>query len=355
MQSDAANNQYANEFDAFQIARALWRQVWVIISVTAIAVVLGLMYAFFSERVFEARAYLVPPTQSDIAELNAGRTKEFELEPYTIEQVYRLFVRNLLSETLRQEFFESTYLPSLSEDEKKRSQDALYAEFLKKLKVTPVTADEVGRYSVIAQTGNAEQSVDWVKKYIKHAELQAVNEITKNVSYEAKVRAQNMGREIDAKRETGEAMRADTLVKLRASLGVAEAVGVQKPTMIFDGTPNAATTNMTGEMSFLRGVEALKAEIKSIEGRSSNDAFLSGLRDLQAKKSFFEKLAVTPLKIDMYRYDGDVEVPQEAIKPKRTLVVLLALVLGLMLGVLAALSVHHLGGKSAKKSPGYQV
>lgn len=355
MQSGAANNQDANEFDAFQIARALWSQLWVIISVTAIAVVLGMMYAFFSERVYEARAYLVPPTQSDIADLNVGRTKEFDLEPYTIEHVYRLFLRNLLSESLRQEFFESTYLPSLSEDEKKRSQDALYAEFLKKMKVSPVTADEIGRYSVIAQTADAEESVDWVKKYIKHAELQALNELTKNVSYEAKIRAQNMDWEINAKRDAGEAVREDTLVKLRAALSIAEATGVQRPVMIFDGSPNAAATNMTGEMSFLRGVEALRAEIKNIEGRSSNDAFLTGLRELQAKKSFFEKLAVTSPRIDMYRYDGEVEVPQDAIKPKRTLVVLLALILGLMLGVLVALSLHHLGGKRAKKSRAHQV
>ncbi|MFJ7796611.1 LPS O-antigen chain length determinant protein WzzB [Pseudomonas sp. NPDC096950] len=340
MRSDIPNNQYSDEIDAFLIARSLWSRVWVIIGVTAIAGIFGLMYAFLSDRVYEARAYLVPPTQSDIADLNTGRTREFELTPYSIEDVYRLFLRNLRSESLRQEFFTTEYLPTLSEDQKAQSQDALYADFLKKLQVLPVTADETGRYSVVAQTSSPEKAVDWVKGYIKHAELLANNEIMKNVSYEAKIRAKNVKQEIDTKRETGETSRGDTITKLRAALSVAQAAGVQKPTVSFGGSPVAG--NLEGDMSFLRGVEALNAEIKNLETRSSNDAFIRELRDLQAKKSFYDKLAVAPRDINMYRYDGVVETPETAIKPKKTLVIALALVLGLMLGVLSAFALYRL-------------
>ncbi|MEO6680783.1 MAG: Wzz/FepE/Etk N-terminal domain-containing protein [Pseudomonas sp.] len=341
MRSETANNQHSDEIDAFLIARALWSRVWVIIGVTVIAGVFGLMYAFLSERVYEARAYLVPPTQSDIADLNTGRTREFELAPFSIEDVYRLFLRNLRSESLRQEFFESEYLPTLSDDKKAQSQDALYSDFLKKLQVVPVTADEAGRYSVVAQTGSPDKAVDWVKAYIKHAELLANNEIMKNVSYEAKVRAKNVKQEIDTKRETGETERGDSITKLRAALSVASAAGVQKPTVSFGGA--SVVGNMEGDMSFLRGVEALNAEIKNLESRSSNDAFIKELRDLQAKKNFYDKLAVAPREINMFRYDGVVETPETAIKPKKTLVIALALVLGLMLGVLSAFALYRLG------------
>lgn len=340
MPSDTANNQYADEIDAVLIARALWSRVWVIVGITAIAGVLGLTYAFLSDRVYEARAYLVPPTQSDIAELNTGRTREFELTPYSIEDVYRLFLRNLRSESLRQEFFTTEYLPTLSDDQKAQTQDALYAEFLKKLQVAPVTADEIGRYSVVAQTGNPEKAVEWVKGYIKHAELLANSEIMKNVSYEAKVRAKNVQQEIDTKRETGETSRGDMITKLRAALSVAQASGVQKPTVTFGNSSVAG--NMGDDMSFLRGVDALNAEIKNLESRSSNDAFIKELRNLQAKKSFYDKLAVAPREINMYRYDGVVETPETAIKPKKTLVIGLALVLGLMLGVLSAFALFRL-------------
>ncbi|KAA0987717.1 chain-length determining protein [Pseudomonas sp. ANT_J12] len=341
MRSDAANNQNPDEIEVFLIARALCKRVWLIIGIAAIVVGLGVMYAFFSERVYEARAYLVPPTQSDIADLNTGRTREFELTPYSIEDVYRLFVRNLRSESLRQEFFVDEYLPSLSDDQKTRSQDALYSEYSKKIQVNPVTADEEGRYSVVVQTMSSEKAVDWVKKYVKRAESRATKEIMKNVSYEAKIRAKNTSQEIDTKRETGETSRGDTITKLRAALSVAEAAGVQKPTVVFGGAPAGVAGNMEGEMSFLRGVEAIKAEIKNLESRSSNDAFIKELRGLQAKKSFYEKLAVAPREIDMYRYDGVVETPENAIKPKKTLVIALALVLGLMLGVLSAFTQYR--------------
>ena len=342
MQSDATNSQYSDDIDIFSIARALRSRVWVIITVTLIAGVLGLMYAFLSERVYEARAYLVPPTQSDIADLNIGRNKKSELTPYSIGDVYRLFLRNLQSESLRQDFFSNEYLPSLSDDQKARPQDALYAEFSKKLLVNPVTADEVGRYSVVVQTTSPQQAVEWVKSYVKQAAALAADEITKNVSYEAKVRSRSISQEIEAKRETGESSRGDAIVKLRAALNVATAAGVQKPIVTFGAAPTAVAGKMDGDESFLIGVEALNAEIKNLESRSSNDAFIDELRELQAKKSFYDKLTVVSKDFNLFRYDGNVETPQSAVKPKKALVISLALVLGLMLGVLSAFTLYRL-------------
>jgi len=342
MRSDAINSQYSDDIDIFSIARGLRSRAWVIITITLIAGVLGLMYAFLSERVYEAKAYLVPPTQSDIADLNTGRTSKNELAPYSIGDVYRLFLRNLQSESLRQDFFSNQYLPSLSDDQKERPQDALYAEFSKKLQVNPVTADEAGRYSVIVQTSSPDQAVEWAKSYIKQAETLAAEEITKNVSYEAKVRSRSISQEIDTRRETGESSRGDAIVKLRAALNVATAAGVQKPTVMFGAASTAVAGKMDGDASFLRGVEALNAEIKNLESRSSNDAFIKELRELQAKKSFYDKLAVVSKDFRLFRYDGNVETPLSAVKPKKALVISLALILGLMLGVLSAFTLYRL-------------
>lgn len=342
MRSDAINSRYSDDIDIFLIARALWSRVWVIITITLIAGVLGLMYAFLSERVYEAKAYLVPPTQSDIADLNTGRTSRNELTPYSIEDVYRLFLRNLQSESLRQDFFSNEYLPSLTDDQKARPQDVLYAEFSKKLQVHPVTADEAGRYSVIAQTTSPQQAVEWVTDYVKQAAALAAKEITKNVSYEAKVRSRSISQEIDTRRETGESSRGDAIVKLRAALNVAMAAGVKKPTVTFGAAPTAVAGKMDGDVSFLRGVEALNAEIKNLESRSSNDAFIEELRELQAQKSFYDKLAVVSKDFSLFRYDGNVETPLSAVKPKKALVISLALVLGLMLGVLFAFTLYRM-------------
>jgi len=344
----SSSNQNPDEIDAFVIAKALWDRIWIIVGITVVAVLFGAMYSFMSERVYEARAYLVPPTQSDIADLNLGRTREFELAPYSIDDVYRIFLRNLQSESLRREFFVNEYLPNLSSDQKEQSQDSLYADFSKKILVTPLGADEMGRYSVVAQTNRAETAVDWVKHYVKRAETLATKEIMKNVSYEAKARAKNVDQEIGTKRETGENVRGDDITKLRAALNIAQAAGVQKPTILLGGVPTAMTGYAAEDQNFLKGVEALNAEIKNLENRSSNDAFIKELRELQAKKSFYDKLAVASRDINMYRYDGSVETPDNAIKPKKALVILLALVLGLMLGVLSAFTLYRF--EESKKS-----
>ncbi|AZD09724.1 hypothetical protein C4K26_4335 [Pseudomonas chlororaphis] len=345
MRNDSTNSQNPDEIDAFLIARALWSRIWVIIGITALAGIVGAGYIFLSERVYEAKAYLVPPTQSDITSLNLGRTREFELTPYSIEDVYRIFLRNLQSESLRREFFVNNYLPKLSADLRSRSQDILYAEFSKKILVRQLNTDQLGRYLVVAQAGSAEEAVAWVKDYIKRAENMAKNEILKNVSYEAKVKAKNIDQEINSKRETSEKIRGDSITKLREALRIAQVVGIQRPTLMMGGGGVALTGSMEEGMAFLRGVEALSAEIKNIESRSSNDAFIKELRDLETKKSFYEKFSDTPKEFDMYRYDGVVELPDNAVKPKNVLVMLLALVLGLMLGVLSAFILHGFSDK----------
>lgn len=351
MQSSSMNNRNPDEVDAFEIAGALWARVWVIVGVTVVAVLIGVLYAFMSERVYEARAYLVPPTQSDIADLNLGRTREFELAPYSIDDVYRVFIRCLQSETLRREFFVSEYLPKLGAQPTTQSQDSLYAEFSKKIQIAPLSADEMGRYSVVVQSNTAETAVDWVKSYVSRAEALATKQLMKNVSYEAKARSKNVDQEINTKRETGENARVDDITKLRAALSVAQAAGVQKPTVILGGVPAAMAGSGIDDQSFLKGVEALSAEIKNLESRSSNDAYIKELRDLQAKKTFYDKLAVTSREVGFYRYDGSVEPPDNPIKPKKSLVIMLALVLGLMLGVLSAFALYRFD--EAKKSGNY--
>jgi chain length determinant protein (polysaccharide antigen chain regulator) len=262
------------------------------------------------------------------------------LAPYSIEDVYRVFLRNLQSETLRREFFVNEYLPKLHDIQKSQPQDVLYSKFSKRIVVSPLSADLTGRYSVAVQTSSAEEAVSWVNNYVKRAESLAQDEIVKNVSYEAKVRARNLEHEINNERETGEKARGDSITKLREALIVAQAAGLQRPAMMLGNSPNGVVGSMEGDLVFMRGVEALSAEIKNLENRSSDDAFINHLRDLQGKQNFYKQLAAMPLELKMYRYDGSVELPDYAIKPKKALVILLALVLGVMLGVLFAFILH---------------
>ena len=113
----------ANEIDLIALARGLWGQKWLILAVTLLVTVGAAAYAYLSKPVYQAQLFIMPPTQNGIAELNYGRGKSTELDPYSIKHVYDVFARNLQGESLRQTFFNEVDLPSLDESEREGALD----------------------------------------------------------------------------------------------------------------------------------------------------------------------------------------------------------------------------------------
>jgi len=320
--------------------------VWLIISVTIFAVILAGAYAFLSKPVYEAKAYLIPPTPNDIANINYGRTRESELAPYSTQDIYSIFTLNLQAESLRREFYNVEYLPTLSDSERKESQDVLYADFLKKF---TVSSSGSNRYLIVAQSSDPVKASEWLDNYVKRAGDLAEEELVKNISSEAEVRARNIEHQIHALRETGKKIREDSLTKLHEALKVAEAIGLEKPLIIMGNSPLDVSGSMEGQLLYMRGTKALKAEIENVSIRPSDDPFISTLRDLQAKYSFYKNLEANPIDIKMYRLDGAIERPDSPVKPKKMLIVALGLMLGLILGLVIAF-VRYFASSAAKNS-----
>jgi len=91
----------------------------------------------------------------------------------------------------------------------------------------------------------------------------------------------------------------------------------------------------------MRGSKALEAEIRNLQDRQSDDPFIANLRVQQSSLSFYNDLSIDPALVAVYRQDGVVELPDQPVRPKKLLIVLLGLVLGLILGGIVAL-IHYL-------------
>lgn len=319
------------------LAYALWRQRFVIVAVTVAVTILAALYAFLSTPIFEAKVSVIPPTQNDIANYNYGRTIENELSPYTVKEVFSVFTRNLMADSLRREFFNNYYLPQLTESEKKGSQDELYAEFSKSLMVSLVNKESLDRYVVVVRSESARKGVDLVSKYIVRASELAKEEIKKNIGGEASVLARNMRQQIALLRDVSFKDREDSIIRLREALLVAEAIGLDKPPIIGGSSEVGITGSLDGQLIYMRGTKALKAEIENLESRNSDDPFIEKLRMLQAKYDFYSGLESSILNVEVYRTDGVVELPDSPLKSQKSLYVVIGLIVGLILGVLVAL------------------
>ncbi|QXH96586.1 chain-length determining protein [Pseudomonas ogarae] len=337
MQDNRVEGRSADEIDLIELVRGLWAQRWLIIGVALLVTAGAAAYAFVSKPVYEAKLFIVPPTQNGIAELNYGRGgKSSDLDPYSIQYVYDVFARNLQGESLRQTFFNDIYLPSLDESQRRGALDRLYVRFSRELVIKGPSKDTPDRFSVTVQGGDPVRATEWVKAYVKRASEAAESELIKNVTTEASVKARNLEQRIVSLRETAQRLREDRIQQLREALKIAEAIGLTTPRTNSSGVVDI-TVEADNRMDYQRGSKALAAEINALESRASDDAFISNLRSLQMRYNFYRMLNIDPERISVYRQDGSVEVPGSPIKPKKILIIGLAFFAGLVLGVFIAL------------------
>ncbi|MBL0843405.1 LPS O-antigen chain length determinant protein WzzB [Pseudomonas mediterranea] len=336
MQNDRVEVRGSDEIDLIELVRGLWAQKWLIISVTLLVTIGAAAYAFLSKPVYEAKLFIMPPTQNGIAELNYGRGKSTELDTYSIKHVYDVFARNLQAESTRQKFFNEIYLPSLDESQRKGALDRVYERFSRELVVKGPGKDTPDRFSVTVQGRNPVRATEWAKAYVERASEAAESELIKNVTTEASVRARNIEQRIVSLRETAQRLREDRIQQLREALKIAEAIGLTTPTINSSAAVDI-TVDTGNKMDYQRGSKALAAEVNALESRASDDAFISDLRMLQMRYNFYRKLNIDPERISVYRQDGVVEVPESPIKPRKSLILLLGIIVGGLLGGFVAL------------------
>ncbi|WP_419711405.1 LPS O-antigen chain length determinant protein WzzB [Pseudomonas sp. NFX224] len=337
MRNNRAEARPNDEIDLIEVIQGLWLQKWLILSVVTLFALIGGTYAFLSKPVYEAKAFVIPPTPKDIADFNYGRTKESGLEPYSVKYVYEFFLRNLQAESLRRNFFEEYYLPSLNETERSGAQEVLYDRFSKDLTIALAGKDSADRFSLTMQSNDPSKALEWTKAYIDKARIIAVGEMIDNVNREAEVRARDLAQQISALRESGQHVREDLISQLREALSIAEAIGLEKPPIISGNLSSEVSANMSGELTYMRGSKALQAEIKNLEERKLDDPFIKNLRSLQVKYAFYKSLSVKPDEVAVFRVDGPIEMPEKPVKPKKALILAVAILLGGIIGIFVAL------------------
>ncbi|WP_248805780.1 LPS O-antigen chain length determinant protein WzzB [Pseudomonas sp. MWU13-2100] len=332
MRVDSKKDNALEEFEFRRFVRAFLRQKFVVIGSTVLGAALAASYAFLASPVYEAKVSVMPPSQSDIYNFNYGRIREPGLAPYTVNDVYNIYTRYLQAEALRLDFFSKIYVPSLPLEEQQKSRDVLRSKFSKVLRVVPLLGENAGRYSVVVRATNPETAKEWVAEYVAQAGELAKKEIIKNVSIESEVWARNLEQQISSAREKSSKAREDSIARLGEALQVAESIGLEKPPAI-TVSQSAIAGGEAGQLTYMRGAKALRAEVESLRARQSDDPFTDNLRDLQDRYSFFKALKIEPAVVSVYRQDGVVELPDNPVEPHKALILILGVIAGLIVGI----------------------
>lgn len=324
----------SDDIDLVELINGLWQQKVLIVVTATVIFLMAVAYAFLARPIYEAKVFVLPPTQNDIAHLNYGRGTSTGLDLLAVNDIYDIYLKHLQSESLRRSFFQASYLPTLTEEERTGSQDALYSRFNKLLTVAAAGKDMPTRFAITANLYSPQQAAEWVTRYAQLAGDLAKREVLKNIKSDATVKANNLQQQIRTARESSREQREDDIVQLKEALQIAKSIGLENPPII---SGNQVFAGMGAALTYMRGSKALEAEIATLQARQSDDPFIDNLRQEQSALTFYRDLVIDPALVAVYRQDGGVELPDQPVKPKKLLVVLLGLVLGTVVGLGLAL------------------
>lgn len=340
---EIGSHSYRNdEIDLVELARGLWQQKTIIIVITTLIAAVAVIYALMARPVYEAKATVLPPLLSSIEAYNAGKdslAKEAPRKPFTTEEVYGVFTRNLTSQSLRRAFFKDTYLPSLSESERDAPDDRLWSKFNNLVSIKALDKQQPNIVEIRVEHSDPQLAADWANELVTRAAAEAKEDMQRNVMSEVNMRIRSAERRIASLRSTASQRRQDRIAVLQEALVVAKAVGLVAPQVTAGRTSSSdeLAEFVDGSLTYMRGAKAIEAELQVLEGRVSDDPFIPELRALQEESSFLSHIEIDPEIVAVFTLDSAAEVPQTPIKPKKTLIIALGVVLGGMLGAFVAL------------------
>lgn len=332
-------NGNSDEIDLFELAQNLWKQKLLISVVTLAITALAASYALFSAPVYESKSTVLPPRLADIAGYNLGRS-EAGLKKFTPASVYSMFTRNLRSDGLRRDFFEQVYLPAETKGQDIKAKDELRESFNKKLNITnPDAKNSPERFAVTVQSADSSRAAEWANLYVERVANKTRQDMADTVSTEISTRVRSIQSRIAVLRDSAKKLREDRIARLSEALKVADKVGLQAPQVKASRTSSDGELEqfVDGNLMYMRGAKAIRAELEVLQNRKNDDPFITGLRDLENQLDFLAKVSVSPDGVSVFTLDSMAEVADNPIKPNKPLILVLGLVLGGMLGVFIAL------------------
>lgn len=329
----------SDEIDLFELAQNLWKQKALISVVTLAVTAIAAGYAFLSTPVYESKTSILPPRSADIAGYNLGRS-EAGLTEFTAVSVYSIFTQNLRSDGLRREFFEQVYLPAETTSQGAKAKDELRESFNKKLSVTnPDVKNSPERFAVLVQSADPSRAAEWANLYVERVANKTRKDMADTVATEISTRVRSIQSRIAVLRDNAKKLREDRIARLSEALKVADKVSLQAPQVKASRISSDGELEqfVDGNLMYMRGAKAIRAELDVLQNRKNDDPFIVGLRELENQLDFLAKVSVSPDGVAVFTLDSAAEAAENPIKPKKALILALGLVLGGMMGVFIAL------------------
>ncbi|HIQ07211.1 MAG TPA: hypothetical protein EYH35_02005 [Thiotrichaceae bacterium] len=332
---------YDDEIDLYDLWRTLSANKLIIMVTVAVTLVIGGLYAYFTPPVYEIKATYIPPSQSNIAVLNTVKLRlpqKMNLRKFkTTEYVYGVFKQALYARTTKY-----LILKSYLSKELNGLSDSEVEDFIEKYIVNNITVSESkikkGQTSIKAINIKlkVQDKIDGVILFKKL--LLAIEESVKqqllgdlNAFVQREVVQREHLKETYLKSEHNSIKNKIILyseaAKVAYALGIEDSSGLPSTIMLGDFLSELDT-----DLLYLRGYKVLNTLISSLKSRKDNAPYIPALVRINAELDLL-RFPIDEKSLVVARLDQPPREPLHPVKPKKSLILVISGLLGLMLGI----------------------
>lgn len=320
----------SDEIDLRELALVLWRQKFLILTITALFAAIGVGYALFAPQQWSTKAVIAEPKQEDALTLKnaAARAELVGLKSVPTEgQAYKAFVQEFNAYENKRDFIKQSerFKQALNELHlDKKAQQRWVRDWAKLVTATPV--DKKGEMPGIELTFAADTapgSLAQLRGYIDYiVELQR-QELKRQLDLEKSTLIETLELQLRLVSEDARRNLKQEMDQTGLSLQIAKAAAVSHP-----------LENYSAEARFpiALGEKGLEEKLKLL-GTMDLAVYEPKLGELQQQISRLKNLDLKAVQFTPFTYLDTPDEPLNRDKPKRPLIVVLATLLGGMLGV----------------------
>lgn len=308
-------------------------------------------YLFIAEPRFRAHSILTPPTPTDLVHFNtairtlgpetddilneqAGQASKHYLSELTPEAAFQIFTRHLNSPKTLDEFFEAVYLAHLKNTNlSAQEREILREQFSRDLNILNSSLNNVPTAEVILSNRDPQLAKTWTNQFVAMALRNSHAEVLQTVQSTADLEKKTTDSQITALRLFAEAERQAQISRIKDAHEIALSIELEHPS----STGNLITS-YSGDNLYLRGAQALQAQLDTLQKRQNNDPYIPTLPLLKAKLDLLGSIDVAQLSGQVATIDQPAIEPSTPYKPRTLITLAIGLLGGLGIACLYILT-----------------
>ncbi|MEV3818315.1 Wzz/FepE/Etk N-terminal domain-containing protein [Aeromonas salmonicida] len=320
----------SDEIDLRELILVLWRQKLLILLVAGVFAIAGIAYALLAPQTWSANAVIQAPENKDLLPMLrvASQAKLMGVTGFPDKStLYNEFVREFNAYENRREFLKSSelfknYVATAQLDEKgQRRWIRDWAKF-----ISAEVVDKKGERPGVTLTVSADTSGNALKmleSYIRFISTKQQQRLVSELADQQSIKLDVLMANLKLTTEDAERALKREISGTALTISIAKAAGVSQPLANYNNGERFPITLGT------KGLEEKMKVLKTID----LDTYQPKLVDLQTRIERLKRVKLDDISFRSFSYLDAPEEPLSRDKPKRPLIVLLATLLGGMLGV----------------------